>query len=122
MMKTLEKFIFNLICFILLGCSSTTQTEEAHQLGKWAGKPISKLMEHPYFKTLPKKESSQEDGYKTLLFTNQSKFQTGAYCQSLGGCMGMPTYNCQHLVKYKDEIISGIEQMGICPSTDTTSP
>lgn len=114
-----------ILLLALLGftaCSSRTDTEEAHELARWNGKSIKELREHSYFRNLPQKESEQQDGSKTIIFTNQTKFQTDAYCQSLGGCIGLPTYNCQHVVKYKNDIVTGIEQLGTCPGTSTTSP
>ena len=106
----------------LLSCRSKSPTEETHEMQKWVGKSVSVLQKHPYFKNLPTKHFNHEGEAKSVLFTNQSKFQTGAYCQSLGGCIGLPVYNCQHVVKYKNDIITGIEETGTCPEAATIGP
>lgn len=117
-----QTLIFLLLATLGGACSSRTDTEEAHELARWNGKPLKELLDHPYFKHLPKKETIHQDGSKTILFTDQSKFQTDAYCQSLGGCIGLPNYLCQHVVKHKNDLITGIEQLGTCPGATTTSP
>lgn len=114
-----------LLIFIFTACSSYKKEVEHKRslvLERWKGHDISELMEHPYFKDLSIKKVTHEDGIETWVFRQQTKFQTGAYCQSLGGCMGMPQYSCDNTFSVKNDVILGYEQTGGCPDTSTIEP
>ena len=109
-------------CFIiflatLISCSSKEQKTQAQN--EWVGVSVSKLYEHPYFKNLPVSKVKNKSGIETWIFKDQSKFQTDAYCQSLGGCMGMPIYNCNNIFSVEDSIILDFKQSGSCPGVKT---
>jgi hypothetical protein len=101
----------------LISCSSKEQKIKAQT--EWEGVSVSKIDEHPYFKNLPVSKVTNKSGIETWILKDQSKFQTDAYCQSLGGCLGMPIYNCNNIFSVKDNIILDFEQKGSCPGIKT---
>lgn len=113
-----------LILVMTSGCSFVKKQEKNRLLAQedWKGHNVSELKEHTYFKYLPVKKIKHEDGVETWILKDQSKFQTGAYCQGLGGCMGMPQYNCDNAFSVKDDMIIGFEQSGGCPGASTIEP
>jgi hypothetical protein len=118
------KFPLILIFVIASSCSSQKEAQHKRALVKesWTGHPISELMEHPYFKDLLVKKVPHDNGIETWVFRQQTKFQTGAYCQSLGGCMGMPQYSCDNTFSVKKDVVIGFEQTGSCPGPSTIEP
>lgn len=112
-----------LFTLILASCS-TRKMEEKRMLAQdaWKGRNVSELTTHRYFKTLDLRKVPHEAGTETWIFKHQTKFQTDAYCQSLGGCMGMPQYNCEYAFSVKENVIQGMEETGGCPGTSTIEP
>lgn len=115
MIKNLSHFIF----FLLLACSSVTPEDRETILEQWKGHETKELNEHFYFKNLPRNTIKHADGRETWIYRDQSTYQSAAYCQSLGGCMGIPFYNCDTAFSIKDGIILGAEQNGACPPIAT---
>lgn len=113
-----------ILLLVTTACSSPQKQEEKRTLAleDWKGHNVSELEEHRYFKFLPLKKIPHDGGIETWVYKDQSKFQTGAYCQSLGGCMGMPQYNCENIFSVKDGVILGFEQDGGCPGASTIEP
>ena len=112
------KFLPLLLVLCLMSCSS--RSENKHLIWEeWKGQSTELLAQHPYFKNLPLKKVKHKDGLETWVFQDQTKFQTGAYCQSLGGCMGMPIYNCNNAFSVQAGKILGFERSGSCPNDST---
>lgn len=114
-----------LLILFVAACSSYKEKVEKKQTlmeESWKGHNVAELREHPYFKDLSIKKVTHEGGIETWVFRQQTKFQTGAYCQSLGGCMGMPQYSCDNTFSVKNDVILGYEQTGGCPDTKTSEP
>jgi hypothetical protein len=113
-----------LLFLFIASCSTPRKGEEKRMLAQedWKGHNVADLKDHPYFKFLPVKKIPHEDGIETWVLKDQSKFQTGAYCQTLGGCMGMPQYNCDNAFSVKNDVILGYEQSGGCPGASTIEP
>lgn len=116
-MKTLM-FFFILPTLLLPSCAANKK-KRALAWEDWKGRSTSELKEHPYFKILPITKKTHDDGNETWLLRDQSRFQSDAYCQSLGGCIGLPTYNCDNIFSVKNDLILGFEQKGSCPGTKT---
>lgn len=118
-------YFSTLILFLAITACSTPQKQEERRLlaqEDWKGHKIEELKGHRYFKFLPVKKIPHDGGIETWVYKDQSKFHTGAYCQSLGGCVGMPQYNCENIFSVKDGIILGFEQDGGCPGASTIEP
>lgn len=109
--------ITRMLIFLTLFACASKSPEKIYALNAWKGKGSNKLQAHPYFGTLPLVKKSHEEGIETWIFRDQSKFQTNAYCQSLGGCMGMPVMNCDHAFSIRDGLILGYDQAGTCPDS-----
>lgn len=111
-----------LALILLAGCSTTKMKEkQAKSWESWKGRPVSEIDTHPYFKNLKvKNKVKHDDGLETWVFKDQTPLQTGAYCQSLGGCMGMPIYNCESAFSIQNDTVLGFEQTGTCPELKTT--
>lgn len=109
------KFLFFTIP-LLVACSSRERLEkEVIALETWKGRPVSELKTHSYFKVLRQRKIEHDEGVTDLIFRDQTRFQTSAYCDSLGGCMGLPTYNCDIAFSVKNDVILGATRNGSCP-------
>lgn len=108
-----------LLIGLLASCTSLNQDKKDLAWEKWKGLPVSSLDKHPYFKQLPVSKIQHSEGHETWLYKDQSRFQTGAYCQSMGGCVGVSIYNCENAFSIKDGLILSYEQKGSCPSLKT---
>lgn len=117
-MKTI---LLIMILFSLFSCSSTQDQKELAR-ESWKGRSTKELGKHPYFKHLPIKKVKHEYGLETWIFRDQSRFQSDSYCQSLGGCQGIPIYNCDNGFSIKDDVILGFEQTGSCPGPKVIAP
>lgn len=105
------------IFIFITGCSSTQKKEDvARAIESWNGQDASALESHDYFKTLRKQKISHDDGIENWIFRDQTRFQTSAYCDSLGGCMGLPTYNCDYAFSVQNGKVIGGSRTGSCPS------
>jgi hypothetical protein len=102
-----------------LSCTSVKKDEKILAWEEWKGRRVSALERHPYFKNLPITKMKHENGRETWLLRDQSRFQTDAYCQALGGCIGLPNYNCDNAFSVEDGIIVTFEQSGSCPGVKT---
>jgi hypothetical protein len=111
------------LLMVVMSCS-TKKLKEKTLLVKeeWKGRSVEELKEHPYFKNLRVKKISHEDQTETWIYRDQSHIQTSAYCDSLGGCMGMPFYNCDTAFTIKNGVVEGVEQNGGCPGPKTIEP
>lgn len=118
------KIVTFIISIVSLVSCSTRKMEEKRIMAmeSWKGRNVSELSEHRYFKTLERRKVPHDDGVENWIFKHQTKFQSDAYCQSLGGCMGMPQYNCEFAFSVKNNIIQGMDQTGGCPGTSTIEP
>ena len=109
-----------IVCLLLL-ISSCTHYKEKQLAAResWKGHSVLELRNHPYFKNLVTKKIQHKNGSETWILRDSSKFQTSAYCESLGGCMGLPTYDCESIFSVKDDAILSLEQNGSCPGSKT---
>lgn len=114
----MEKFVSLILLITLVACAKSEEKRKLAQ-SDWHGLEASALKDHKYFKTLPLKKIQNKSGIETWIFRDQTSFQTDAYCSSLGGCLGMPTYNCNNIFSVKDGIILDFEQNGSCPGVKT---
>lgn len=105
--------------FLLLSCASRSDEKRVLVWEEWKGHAVEELKTHPYFKHLPIKKIIHPQGLQTWLLRDQSRFQSDSYCQSLGGCIGMPIYNCDNAFSVKEDVIMGFEQSGSCPGLKT---
>lgn len=104
------------IFFLLITLSSCTSREKTvHALESWKGLNVSEIDKHPYFKNLKVIKVKHEKSPDTWIYKDQTPFQTGAYCQSLGGCLGMPSYNCENAFSVENDVIIDLERKGTCP-------
>lgn len=116
----MKALIYPIALSLLFSCSSRKREEEKAEAWKeWQGKSVSAIKEHAYFKHLPLKKIKNESGIETWILKDQTRFQTDAYCSSLGGCLGMPTYNCNNVFSVKNNVILDFEQNGSCPGAKT---
>lgn len=115
----MKQFLKILILLTTLSCSSTNHDQKVLTWEGWKGLPTSAIEKNSYFKQLPVNKVKHDDGLETWLLRDQARFQTSAYCQSLGGCIGMPTYFCDNVFSVKNDIILGFEQNGTCPALKT---
>ena len=106
---------FILLALSFISCTSINPDKKVLAWEEWKGLPTSALDQNAYLKSLPVTKVKHPDGLETWVLRDQARFQTGAYCQSLGGCIGVPTYNCDNAFSVKDNIILGFEQNGSCP-------
>lgn len=106
--------LWPLTLLFLIACASTDEKRKV-VWESWKGKTAKKLEKHPYFKHLPVQKVKHTSGLETWVFRDQSRFQSDSYCQSIGGCLGMPIYNCDNAFSIKNNIILGYEQNGTCP-------
>jgi hypothetical protein len=105
---------------VLVSCSSGKIAKKQHAAWEtWKGEPVAKLDEHPYFKLLKVKKIKNTSGIETWLYRDQSRFQSDSYCMSIGGCIGMPIYNCDNIFSVQENVILGFEQKGSCPGLKT---
>ncbi len=107
---------------LVTACTSINREKKILAWEAWKGRPVSALEVHPYFKTLPVSKVKHEGGIETWILTDQARFETDAYCQSLGGCIGVPTTNCDNAFSVKEGLILGLEQNGSCRSLRTIEP
>jgi hypothetical protein len=119
--KGLDMSYILLILPILLTSCASRQKEEKVAWEAWRGHRVEEVLSHSYFRTLPLKKI-QHDETETWIFRHQSKFQTDAYCQSLGGCMGMPYFNCDNAFSIKNKVVLDFEQKGSCPDLKLIKP
>jgi len=110
---------FFIISLVFLSCSYRRNEEPRRG---WEGKTKKEITRHPYFKNLKIKKVTSSNEREQLIFIDQTPFQTGAYCQSLGGCLRLPSYNCQYQVDLEKELIQKFHPIGVCPSHKTTEP
>lgn len=115
----MKHFIWPLLLLAIVSCTSINHDDKIRAWEKWKGEPVSALEKHPYFKNLPVSKVKHQNGLETWVLRDQARYQTGAYCQSLGGCIGMPTYVCDSAFSVKDHVILGLEQNGTCPALKT---
>lgn len=109
------------IVSLLLSCSST-ENQKKVAWESWISRPVKEIEKHPYFRNLPVKKIKHANGIETWLYRDQSRFQSDSYCQSLGGCQGLPIYNCDNAFSIQDGIILGFEQNGSCPGPKVILP
>ena len=100
--------------FILISCASSDEKRKI-AWESWKGKTTKEIEKHPYFQRLPIQKVRNTSGLETWVFRDQGRFQSDSYCQSIGGCLGMPIYNCDNAFSIKDNIVLGYEQNGTCP-------
>lgn len=112
------KFLSLLTLLLIYSCTSVKENKRL-AWESWKGRTTEELAKHPYFKQLPVTKIQHKDGMETWILRDQTKFQTDAYCQSLGGCIGIPIYNCNNAFSVKAGIILGFEQSGSCPGPKT---
>jgi hypothetical protein len=110
-----------LILLFISSCSSTKKNQEL-AWEEWKGHSTSELAHHPYFKNIKLTKIKHEEGSETWLFKDQTPVQTGAYCESLGGCIGLPIINCSSAFSIKDDRIEGLQQSGTCPPIKLIAP
>jgi hypothetical protein len=115
------KYIAAFSLMALLSCAHSHKNDEL-AWESWKGHSVDEFATHPYFKRLPWTKKEHDGGIETWLFRDQARYQTGAYCQSLGGCMDMPTFNCDNIFSVKSGIILGFEQSGSCPEAKEIKP
>lgn len=110
-----------LLLLLVVSCSSSKKRDEkkAEAWTEWKGKSIDEIKKHPYFKILPYTKIQNESGIETWIFRDQTKFQTDAYCSSIGGCIGVPSFNCNNVFSVKRNLILDFEQKGSCPGVKT---
>lgn len=89
---------------------------------QWEGRDVSEIEEHKYFKHLPRKIVKNKSGIDTWIYRDQTRYHTDAYCQSLGGCISIPTYNCLNAFSVQDNTILDFDQEGTCPGINTIRP
>ncbi|MFP5384502.1 MAG: hypothetical protein ACLGHN_00385 [Bacteriovoracia bacterium] len=117
---TIMSTLFKLLIIIaFISCSTVSEEEKIAAWEEWEGLSTETLEEHPYFKNLPLAKVKRDDGPETWIFKDESRFQTKAYCDSLGGCLGMPTYNCNNVFSVEKGVILGFEQSESCPGIKT---
>lgn len=104
------KFSIILLALGFISCARVDHDKKVLSWEDWKGLPVNSILENPYLKQLPITKVKHEDGLETWLLRDQSRFQTDAYCQSLGGCMGMPMYNCDNVFSVKENVILAFEQ------------
>ena len=112
------KLIPFLFLLIISACTHFKKKQISAQ-ESWKGHSTNELKNHSYFQNLPIKKKINNDDTQTWLLRDRSKYQSKAYCQSLGGCMGLQAYNCDNIFTVKDEIILSFEQKGSCPGPKT---
>lgn len=109
-----------ILVFILVSCSSRKSDEKrALAWTQWKGKSVNEIDKNPYFKNLRTTKIKNKSGIETWILRDQTQYQTDAYCSSLGGCTGMPTYNCNNVFSVKDNVILDFVQDGTCPGVKT---
>ena len=113
------KFIIPLI--FIAACSNVNEKRNAAWKA-WEGKSTDEIKNHAYFKNLDRKKIEHKNEIETWIYKDQTPIQTSAYCQSLGGCQGMPIYNCDNAFSVKDHVIIGFEQVGTCPGPKVIRP
>ena len=116
------KLFIALPLVILAACSTPSPKKKVLAREKWIGLTTKDIEKHPYFKNLPVKKLKNTDGVETWVYRDQTNYQSSAYCQSLGGCMGMPFYNCDNAFSIKDGTILGYDQNGSCPPAKSIEP
>lgn len=119
MLKGVGVYFF-LGILLLSSCSTTEDRVRAWEA--WKGRPVSDISRSPYFRGLKVTKIKHEDHLETWIYKDQTPFQTDAYCQSLGGCIGMPIYNCNNAFSIKNDQIVDFEQKGSCPGPKTIRP
>lgn len=107
---------------ILLYSCSTSPEKQEEAFMQWDGLNVSEIEKHPYFKYLPRKIIKNKSGIDTWIYRDQTPYPTDAYCQSLGGCLGRPSYRCLNAFSVKDNIILDFDQEGTCPGINTIRP
>jgi hypothetical protein len=110
------------LLLLLAACSTTSQDKKVLAWEEWKGHSVSELKEHPYFRHLPVNKISHDSGIETWVYQDQARFQTSAYCQSLGGCIGLPSFSCESAFSIAKGQILGLEQKGTCPDVKVIDP
>ena len=117
--KTRGFMRYHFLMILLLSCSSIKKEDRLLAWETWKGKSVTDIEKQHYFKNLTVVKIKHEEGLETWILRDQTQIQTGSYCQSLGGCLGMPTYNCDNAFSVKDGVILSFEQNGSCPGIKT---
>ena len=116
----MQQLITPLLLLLLFSCAGKSQKQKLISFENWKGHSVKELDDHPYFKHLPLKKVKHSDDFQIWIYRDQSRFQSDTYCMSLGGCVGIPIYNCDHAFSVKDGVIIGFEQNGTCPGYKVT--
>jgi hypothetical protein len=112
-----------LIMTLYVSCSTPGRDEKRLRAwSKWKARTTTEIKEHPYFEHLTPKIINHDNKIQTWVFLDQSKFQSDSYCQSIGGCRGIPVYNCENAFSIKNDLVLGFEQRGVCPGIKTIEP
>lgn len=109
------KLVLLIMALGLISCTQVNKKKKVLAWEDWKGLPTSAISKNDYLKNLPITKLKHEDGLETWVLRDQARFQTSAYCQSLGGCIGMPVYNCDNAFSVKEDVILDFEQNGSCP-------
>lgn len=104
-----------LVLTLFLACSSTAPKKE--RLPQWIGKTAVDLNQHPYFKGLPSTVKGN-----TWLFEHLTRPESAAYCASLGGCAGLPVWDCHFEFKTESNRIVEAYKYGTCPENGELFP
>lgn len=104
-----------IIILLISSCSTKVAKKKELMLEGWKGHTTRELEDHPYFKNLRHEKNKHSDQIETWTYKDQTPYQSGAYCQSLGGCSDMPFYNCNTIFSVKGNVILGADQEGSCP-------
>lgn len=115
----MTRFILLFITLLIVACSTPSKEEREVALESWKGHTVEELKKHSYFRDLPVNKKKHPDGTETWIYRDQTKYQSSAYCQSLGGCMGLPYYNCDNGFSIKNGVIIAYQQSGTCPPIKT---
>jgi hypothetical protein len=109
------------VLLLLLFLCSCTQIKKKEQLAQksWNKHSIHEISQHPYFKNLSIHKTILRNGDEKWLLKDAPRYQSKSYCDSLGGCMGIPTYDCESVFTVRSDTIVSLEQKGNCPSAQT---
>lgn len=104
-----------LIITLFMACSHNQDKDQ------WQGHPIEQVQKHSYFSKLEVKVR-EKGGKEIHTYSRPGKFRTGAQCQALGGCMGMPQTGCEYVFEVENRIITSSHTHGQCPTTGKPGP
>ncbi len=109
------------VLFLSISCSNVDQKRNT-AWKSWEGKSTEEIKKHSYFKNLKRKKIEHKNDIETWIYKDQTPIQTSGYCQSMGGCQGIPIYNCDNAFSVRDNVIIGFEQVGTCPGVKVIGP